>query len=227
MTKTSLSIVLAVRDAAGQLAALAAECLAVAARHTPDYELIIVVDGGDDATRAQAARIAATHAPVVALHHRRRLGFRHALRDARRIARGDSVLALDPRQVPVSELPKLLALAGGYVAVFGARRPTPARARLGALGGAGVRLRDPALRLVLADAGALDFVGPAGPDALVTGEIAAGASRQGQTFTQVEIAARHGTGAGQRQRTAVGLGTLFLAGCLWLLRRWRPAGGRR
>lgn len=224
MTQTSLSIVLPVRGAAGQLPALAAECLAIAARHSSDYELIIVVDG-DAAAGAQASRLAATHAPVVALHHRRSLGFRRALRDALRVARGDSVLVLDPRQVALGELPKLLALAGGYAAVFGERQPLPAspRAALLWLAAPVARrsgLRDLTLHLALVRSDLQGLIQEDGPDDLVAAEIAAGARDRGLAVTQVAVAARR-DGDGEGQRAALGLGALALAGCLWLLRRWR------
>lgn len=229
MINSSLSIVLPVRDAAGQLPALAAECLAVAARHTSDYELIIVVDGGDEATRAQATRLATTHAPVAALHHSRTLGFRQALRDALRVARGATVLALDPRQVPVGELSKLLPLAGDHAAVFGVRRPLPftPRAALTRIAARDAGLRDVTLRLILARAELQGLIEATGPDDLVAAEIAAGARRRGLQVTQVEIAPRRDDGGGERQRATLGLGALILAGCLWLLRRWLPGAGRR
>jgi hypothetical protein len=231
VNERSLSIVLPVRDSAGRLPALAAECLAVAARHAADYELLIVVDGGDEATREAAARIAATHGPVAAIYHRRRLGFRHALRDALRVARGDRTLAFDPRQVPVDTLPRLLALADGNAAVFGIRRPARhvlrrTVARLTRLGVPGADLRDPALRLVLVGSALQGAIHAGGPDSRVTTEIAAEARRRGLPITQVEIAPRREDGAGERQRAALGLGAVLVAGCLWLLRRLRPAGWR-
>lgn len=231
MNETSLSIVLPVHSATGNLPALAAECLAVAARHTADYELLIVVDGGDEHTRVAAARLAATHAPVAAIYHRRRLGFRHTLHDALRVARGRHILAFDPRQVPVGELPKLLALAEGYAVVLGARQPAPAAARRVAARlisgkGPGGELHDPGLRLVLIRADLHGLIQLAGPDGRVTTEIAAGARREGLPITQVVIAPRREDGMGERQRAALGFGAVVVAGCLWLLRRLRP-GVRR
>lgn len=227
MNERSLSIVLPVHDSAGRLPALAAECLAVAARHAADYELLIVIDGGDEATREAAARLAATHGPVAAISHRRRLGFRDALRDALRVARGDRILAFDPRQIPVDALPKLLALADGNAAVFGVRRPAPhqlrrAVARLTRPGAPDAALRDPALRLALLGSALQGAIHAGGPDSRVTTEIAAEARRRGLAVTQVEIAARREDGAGERQRVALGLGAMVVAGCLWLLRRLRP-----
>jgi glycosyltransferase involved in cell wall biosynthesis len=224
----SLSIVLAVRGAAPRLPELAAGCLAVAAQHAGDYELIVVVAGDDEATHAQAQRLAATHAPVIALRLRGRGGFRQALRDAWGLARGALVVVLDPLQAPVGELPKLLAVADDRTAVFGARSPRPvspgAALHKFALRGSGAALDDPALRLFVAPAALRDLLSPDGPDARVVAEVAAAARRRGLTVRQVAVAAPKVPG--RARRSAVSVGALVVAGCLWLLRRLIP-GSRR
>jgi hypothetical protein len=224
---SSLSIVLPARDHAGRLPDVVAGCLAVAARHSAAYELIIVADG-DRAAAAEAARLAATHAPVLALQHRSQQGLRHSLREAWAVASGGYILALDPERAAVDDLPRLLALADGYAAVFGARTPPP-RGPLAALGAlvarqaTGSRLRDPALPLALARADLGDLIAPHGPDALVMAELEAGARRRGLAVAEVAVAPRPRPLAAGRQRAA-GLGLLIVAGCLWLLRRLRRPG---
>lgn len=200
--RTTLSIVLLVRHSADALGDLVADCLALAARHSSDYELILVTDGADPAARARANALAATHGPVLALQHSRR-GTRAALRDAWSLARGQRVLAFASDQARAADAARLLAIADGYDLVVGMRRGSP-------------------ITLLLATAGLHDLIAPTGGDRVVA-ELAA-AANNGLALARVELAFV-ADGPARGQRAALGIGALIVAGWLWLLRR-RGSGGR-
>lgn len=223
----SLSIVLPVHRPAG-LATLVAECLAAAARYVDDYELILVVDG-NAAASAAAARLAATHWPVAALHYPRRRGYRFVLYEGWSVARGDYILTLEGSNLASgAEISRLLALMPSYAAVFGYReRPAPdpierlvataIRAR------SAPAMRDPTLHLALLRADLRDLLSPAGPDALVVAELYAAAQQRALAVAEVAVA---GAPAAPGHSTLRAGAVLLLAGGLWLLRRRLPRGQR-
>ncbi|GAB4424856.1 MAG: hypothetical protein OHK0015_04190 [Chloroflexi bacterium OHK40] len=230
MEPASLSIVLLVRGKAAALPSLVAECLAVAARHTTTYELILVADGDLEAS-AQAQALAASHGPVAVLHYPRHRGLRAALRDAWSVAHGELIVTLDSDHVHPSELPKLLASAPEDGLAFGYRLPAP-RGPQDVLLTVAMRARgspspcDPGLRLVLLHHRHRDLLAPTGPDLLAIAMVYAEARRRRLPVTEVAVAARPEARAGQRRRTPL-IGTIALiAGGAWLLRRLRPGAKR-
>lgn len=193
MDQLTLSIILPVGEASGSLAATVAECLTLAARHGADCEIIIADDGS---VAALADRLAATHSSVAVIHHSRRRSYRHALRDAWAVARGEYIAALNlAGPAPAAAIARLLPAAPAHAVILGYRVPPPRRPAE-ALFAAAVRarvaqdLRDPALGLGLFRADMRDLLQPDGPDALAHAEIYAGARRRGLPIAQVAVAAR-------------------------------------
>lgn len=246
MDGNSLSIMLPVRQLAGRLGPVVAECLRVAASLAADYELILVNDGSTDTTGAQADALAAIHPPVAVLHHPRQRGYRAALLSAWSVARGDLVLAMDlAGPVSIGELPRLVPAMADHAAAFAYRVPAPRAPRAAAFAAAlalrGVPApRDPALRYTLARANLRDLLPPGGPDALAHADLFAAAASRGIPVAQVAVTARPGPapapsmadilaalnsgpppGPAARRGAALGAGALVAAWSLWLLRRWR------
>lgn len=230
MKRNSLSIVLPIHNAADRLATLVAEGLALAAHHSADYELILALDGADEATERQAISLAATHAPVALLRSPQRRGFYATLWNAWGAARGDLILAIDHQQVAVAEAAKLLAAADGHALVLAYRLPAPvdlsSALAIIAPSRAAREPRDPTLRLFLVQSELRDLLASPGPGQLVGRELFHGARRRGLPLAQVAVAGktRGGVGADQRHRATVGVGMLIVAGALWMLRRWLPNG---
>jgi hypothetical protein len=227
--RNSLSIVLPVRNAAERLPSLVAECLALAAQHSDEYELIVVLDGSDPQTVAQATLLAATHAPVALQRYARQRGFRAAFADALSVARGEAILVLDHQQVTGSEAAKLLVTATDQALALGYRTPAPGIKGLAALLARTkhtTALRDPGLRLALVRADLRDLLPSQGPDQDMIAELYAGVQQRGLPVVQVAVSSRVPAehAAAQRRGARVGAGVLAVAGALWLIRRWRPGG---
>jgi hypothetical protein len=203
--RTSLSILLLVRHA-DALGDLAADVLALAARHSSDYELLLVTSGALPATRARADALAATHAPVVALHYPRQRALRATLLDAWRLTRGERLLLLDADRAGAADAARLLAIAEGYDLVIGARPGADPR----------LLLLPEALRGQLATTGA---------DARLATELETAARALGLTVARAQLAPA-GQSRGRSRRAVLGAGALVIAGWLWLIRR-RGAGGKR
>ncbi|NTU83611.1 MAG: glycosyltransferase family 2 protein [Chloroflexales bacterium] len=193
MEQFSLSIVLPVCNVAPSLAAAVAECQAVAAQHTADYELIIADDASTDGTSDLADRLAAFNAPVAVIHYPRRRGYRMALYDAWGAARGTYVAALDlAGPAAAADLARLLPIRLGHAAIFGYRVPPPRRpaeALFATAVAARVApgLRDPALSLGLFRADLRAMLAPEGPDALTHADLFVAARRQGLSIAQVAV----------------------------------------
>jgi dolichol-phosphate mannosyltransferase len=104
-----LSVVVPVKDEAGNVAPLAREIAAALASEGP-YEMIFVDDGSRDTTAAELLSLR----PGLGLRilaHSRTLGQSRALRSGIRAARGELIVTLDgDGQNDPAEIPKLLAL---------------------------------------------------------------------------------------------------------------------
>jgi dolichol-phosphate mannosyltransferase len=100
----SLSVVVPVKDEAGNAANLARE-IAAALEDRGDYEMVFVDDGSTDAT-AQELLALRPELPVRVLSHARNLGQSRALRTGVRAARGELIVTLDgdgqnnPKDIP-------------------------------------------------------------------------------------------------------------------------------
>jgi len=105
----SLSVVVPVKDEAGNVAPLANE-IAAALRAERNYEIIFVDDGSNDATAAELLALKPA-LPLRLLAHGRNLGQSRALRTGVRAARGDLIVTLDgDGQNDPADIPKLLAV---------------------------------------------------------------------------------------------------------------------
>ncbi|HYM17217.1 MAG TPA: glycosyltransferase family 2 protein [Micropepsaceae bacterium] len=104
-----LSVVVPVKDEAGNVAPLARE-IAAALEGGPDYEMIFVDDGSTDTT-VDELRGLRPALPVRVLKHSRNLGQSRALRTGIRAARSDVIVTLDgDGQNDPTDIPKLLSL---------------------------------------------------------------------------------------------------------------------
>ncbi|MFV9505655.1 MAG: glycosyltransferase [Oscillochloridaceae bacterium umkhey_bin13] len=229
MEPTRLSLVLRVTTGAERLAQAVNEALAAAARYAPEYELIIVDDGADEAVAAVAGRLAATHQQVALIRHQRPRGYRRSLYDAWGLARGTLIVARDlAGPSGAGSLTRLLEAAPGYAVVLGYREPRPSGVErwlqflLARLAGT-PDLRDPALGLACFRADLREHFHPDGPDGITHATIYAAARRQGLAVTQVAVVPglastdpRH-----QTQRAVLAGGLAALVGGLWLVRKRR------
>ncbi len=245
MYEGTLSIVVPVRGAARQLAATVTELVAEAARQSADHEIILVDVSGDRATAATLDHLAAAHATVMVVHHRRRRGYAFALRDGWSVARGELILAVDGGQLGAAALPRLLPYLSDHAGALayrvpGARHPRAALYNVVAARLLGVDLHDPGLRLALFRADLADLIPSAADDTLMHSQIYAAATRRGLPMAQVAIPARRDS-AGEIDRAALMrllgqsqpsgrprvalMAAMLVAAGLWLLRRWRGREG--
>jgi len=105
----SLSVVVPVKDEAGNVAPLANE-IAAALKAERHYEIIFVDDGSNDATAAELLALKPA-LPLRLLAHGRNLGQSRALRTGVRAARGELIVTLDgDGQNDPADIPKLLAV---------------------------------------------------------------------------------------------------------------------
>jgi hypothetical protein len=242
----SLSVILPISGGADLLAATVAECLALSALQNADVEIIIADASGDSRQAAVADRLAATHNAVAVIRYPQRMGYRQILHDAWGVARGAYVAALylGGPGTP-SDIGRLLPALPGHAAVFGYREP-PARRPAEAVFSALIRarlapgLRDPALGLGIFRADLRDLLSPAGPDSLTHAALYAAARRRGFTVAQVAVAGKpsynrisladlsaaitNGDAPATTvapRGTVVGIGVIFAACGLWILRRLR------
>gem|GEM_PF-827613 len=239
-----MSIVVVVRGDARRLAATVSELEDAAARHAPDYEIILVDVSGDRATATTADHLAAARAPVMVVHHRRPRGYAFALRDGWSVARGSLILALDGGQLGAAALPRLLPYLADHAGAVAYRVPGPRRPRASLYNAVanrtiGARLNDPGLRLGLFKAELGDLLPDDADNTLVHGQIFAAAARRGLPMAEVAIPARRDP-AGDVERGALlrllrpderpvppraVMAATVLALALWLLRRWRGREG--
>jgi len=104
----SLSVVVPVKDEAGNVGPLAQE-IAAALKSEAGYEMIFVDDGSTDATARELLALRPA-LPVRVLAHARNLGQSRALRTGVRAARGELIVTLDgDGQNDPTDIPKLLA----------------------------------------------------------------------------------------------------------------------
>ena len=90
-----LSIFFPAYNDAGTIGSLVIQAVNVAARLTPDFEVIVVNDGSRDATGAIAEELARTYPQVRVVHHPRNRGYGAALRTGFVSARKDFVAYTD------------------------------------------------------------------------------------------------------------------------------------
>lgn len=247
MYEGTLSIVVPIRGDTRQLAAVAAELVAVAAKHAADHEVILVDVSGDRATAAAIDHLAAAHASVMVVHHRRPRGYAFALRDGWSVARGEHVMAVDGGQLGAAALPRLTPYLSDHAGAVAYRLPGPRNPRAALYNAAasrllGVDLHDPGLRVGLFRADLAELIPAAADDTLVHSQIYAAAVKRGLALAQVAVPARHDSAGyvdrhalvrlvrqsqpAGRPRVALMAATVFAAG-LWLLRRLRGREGAR
>ena len=117
----SLTVLVPVRDEAGNLVELHRRLTAVLAGIGLPYEIVFVDDGSDDGSWAVIGELHATDPRVVGLRHRRNFGKAQALAAGFAVARGAVVVTMDgDLQDDPDELPRFLAKLGeGYDLVSG------------------------------------------------------------------------------------------------------------
>ncbi|HEV2334381.1 MAG TPA: glycosyltransferase family 2 protein [Stellaceae bacterium] len=108
-----LSVVIPVRNEAGNIAPLVAEIMA-ALDGFARYEIIYVDDGSDDSTAAEIARLQASAAQLRLLRHAKSCGQSAAIRSAVKAARGRWIATLDgDGQNDPADIPALWRIAEG------------------------------------------------------------------------------------------------------------------
>jgi dolichol-phosphate mannosyltransferase len=107
-----LSIVIPVKNEAGNITPLIAEIAAALDGKGIDYEIVYVDDGSDDGTAAELARLRATSARLRVMTHRRSCGQSAAIRSGVRAARAAWIATLDgDGQNDPADLPSLWQIA--------------------------------------------------------------------------------------------------------------------
>src|SRR5437588_313667 len=107
MSATGISVVVPVKDEAGNVGPLAREI--AAALNGENYEIIFVDDGSVDSTASELMQLK-SELPVRVLAHGRNLGQSRALRTGVRAARGDVIVTLDgDGQNDPADIPALIA----------------------------------------------------------------------------------------------------------------------
>jgi dolichol-phosphate mannosyltransferase len=106
-----LSIVIPVRNEAGNIDPLVAEIRAALDGGTP-YEIVYVDDGSTDATASELRRLAAAGAPIRLVRHATSCGQSAAIRTGVKAARGAWIATLDgDGQNDPGDIPRLWAMA--------------------------------------------------------------------------------------------------------------------
>ena len=110
-----LSIVIPVKNEAGNIGPLVAEIGAALDGKGVEYEIVYVNDGSDDATAAELARLQAGNARLRVVTHARSCGQSAAIRSGVRAARAAWVATLDgDGQNDPADIPSLWQIAQGY-----------------------------------------------------------------------------------------------------------------
>jgi len=105
---TALSVVVPVKDEAGNVAPLAREIAAALAGQ--DHEILFVDDGSTDGTAAALTALKGEIPQLRVLRHGRNLGQSRSIRSGVQAARGDIIVTLDgDGQNDPADIPKLLA----------------------------------------------------------------------------------------------------------------------
>jgi dolichol-phosphate mannosyltransferase len=116
MGEIAVSVVVPVKDEAGNVGPLAREIAAALAG--ADHEIIFVDDGSTDGTPEALVALKGEMPQLRVLRHSRNLGQSRGLRTGAIAARGAVIVTLDgDGQNDPADIPKLLALLGGNVAM--------------------------------------------------------------------------------------------------------------
>jgi dolichol-phosphate mannosyltransferase len=107
-----LSIVIPVKDEAGNIAPLVAEIGVALASTVADYEIIYVDDGSGDATAAEIVRLQASNPRLRLVRHAKSCGQSAAIRSGVKAARGEWIATLDgDGQNDPADIPSLWQIA--------------------------------------------------------------------------------------------------------------------
>jgi len=107
-----LSIVIPVRNEAGNIAPLVAEIREALDRESLRYEIVYVDDGSTDGTADELRRLLAAGTPLRVVRHKRSFGQSAAIRTGIKAARGVWIATLDgDGQNDPADIPRLLAIA--------------------------------------------------------------------------------------------------------------------
>lgn len=141
---SAVSVVVPVKDEAGNVAPLARE-IAAALSGEPAHEIVFVDDGSGDDTAAVLAALKSEIPALRVLRHARNLGQSRGIRTGVLAARGDIIVTLDgDGQNDPADIPKLLALlradpGTGLVSGVRVKRRDTASRRLASRIGNGIR----------------------------------------------------------------------------------------
>lgn len=143
-TSMAVSVVVPVKDEAGNVAPLARE-IAAALAGGPEYEIIFIDDGSTDGTGPALAALKAEIPALRVLRHARNLGQSRGIRTGAKAARGAVIVTLDgDGQNDPADIPKLLAVLQtepdvGLVSGVRVKRKDTASRRMASKFGNGLR----------------------------------------------------------------------------------------
>jgi len=211
--RPQLSLVFPVFDEVENLDPLIDNALAIAARLSLDFEIVLVDDGSRDGSGERIDALCARDPRIHSLRHESNKGYGAALRSGLRFARGELVFFSDADlQFDLAELEKLLEHTDHFDIVAGYRSPrrdpwprTLIAFSWGMLVRAlfGLRIRDIDCAFKVFRRSAIDAIPIASIGAFVNTEILARAQAAGYRIHQVPVShrrRRHGQQSGARPR---------------------------
>jgi glycosyltransferase involved in cell wall biosynthesis len=181
-----------------------------------EWEIIVVDDGSNDATRAISDELAVHYAEVRAIHHPRNRGYGAALKSGILAARHDLIFFTDSDgQFDLQELEQLIRFADEYDIVMGyrAKRQDPPHRLLNAWGWnmlvrlvLGLKVRDIDCAFKLFQRSVFDHIQIRSVGAMVNTEILAQATSFGMRMREIEVThypRYHGKASGAKLRVIV------------------------
>jgi len=193
-SKVSISVFFPCYNEQDNVARTVEAALAVLEKLNADFEVIIVDDGSSDATGRIADEIAGRNSNVLAVHHRRNLGYGAALQSGFKAATKKLVFYTDgDGQFDINEMPPLLPLMRQFdiVSCYRLNRQDNLLRKVNGFCWTklvcllfGLRVRDIDCAFKLYKREIFDNIELSSAGALIDAEILARAARKGYTITQ-------------------------------------------